>query len=113
MNVIDETLEKLNFKSHEIRLSGLSMGSFVCLALCRFSQISGNLIVGKPLVNIGTIAKHMRLLRPEEFNSISTSWCLMKVIHLVSIKALNHRFLANISKEIIVTNCFCHSIYAT
>ncbi|PTK05053.1 accessory Sec system protein Asp2, partial [Mammaliicoccus sciuri] len=55
INVIDETLEKLNFKSHELILSGLSMGSFG--ALYYGAQLNPQaIIVGKPLVNIGTIA---------------------------------------------------------
>lgn len=49
INVIDETLEKLNFKSHELILSGLSMGSFG--ALYYGAQLNPQaIIVGKPLL---------------------------------------------------------------
>ncbi|MCD2486615.1 accessory Sec system protein Asp2, partial [Staphylococcus aureus] len=52
-------------KSHELILSGLSMGSFG--AFYYGAQLNPQaIIVGKPLVNIGTMAEHMRLLRPEE-----------------------------------------------
>ncbi|WP_285835273.1 accessory Sec system protein Asp2, partial [Staphylococcus aureus] len=59
VNVIEQTLEQLNFNSHELILSGLSMGSFG--ALYYGAQLDPQaIIVGKPLVNIGTIAEHMR-----------------------------------------------------
>ena len=89
------------------------MGSFG--ALYYGAQLNPQaIIVGKPLVNIGTIAEHMRLLRPEEFGTaLDVPVSNEGDTSQASIQALNQKILANISKEIIVTNCFCHSIYAT
>ena len=99
INVIDETLEKLNFKSHELILSGLSMGSFG--ALYYGAQLNPQaIIVGKPLVNIGTIAEHMRLLRPEEFGTaldvlVSNEGDTSQA----SIQALNQKFWQTFQKK--------------
>ncbi|MGT0298709.1 hypothetical protein ACV566_04415 [Staphylococcus aureus] len=65
------------------------------------------------IVNIGTIAEHMQLLNRRVRYSAQRPVDLMKVIAQASIKALNQKFLANISKEIIVTTVFAISIYAT
>lgn len=99
INVIEETLEKLNFKSHELILSGLSMGSFG--ALYYGAQLNPQaIIVGKPLVNIGTIAEHMRLLIPEEFGTaldvlVSNEGDTSQA----SIQALNQKFWQTFQKK--------------
>ncbi|MGW7935020.1 accessory Sec system protein Asp2 [Staphylococcus xylosus] len=67
-NLIIEKLSYLGFNSDELILSGLSMGSFG--ALYYGAQLNpAAIIIGKPLVNIGTIADNMRLLRPEDFGT--------------------------------------------
>lgn len=66
--VIQEKLDELGFESHELMLSGLSMGSFG--AIYYGAKLNpAAVIVGKPLVNIGTIGQNMKLLRPEEFGT--------------------------------------------
>lgn len=66
--VINEKLEYLNFNSEDLILSGLSMGSFGAIYYGAKLDPSA-VIVGKPLVNIGTIGHNMKLLRPEEFGT--------------------------------------------
>lgn len=66
--VITDTLNQLGFKEDDLILSGLSMGSFS--ALYYGAQLNPKGInVGKPLVNVGTIAKNMKLLRPNDFET--------------------------------------------
>ncbi|HEC2150766.1 TPA: accessory Sec system protein Asp2 [Staphylococcus delphini] len=67
-NVIRKSLDTLGFKSDECVFSGLSMGSFG--ALYYGAQMHPKAInVGKPLVNIGTIAENMKLVRPQDFET--------------------------------------------
>ncbi|GGI43475.1 accessory Sec system protein Asp2 [Mammaliicoccus stepanovicii] len=67
-NIIKEKMEYLGFSEKQLILSGLSMGSFA--ALYYGAQLGPlGIVVGKPLVNIGTIADNMKLLRPEEFGT--------------------------------------------
>ena len=66
--IIKNTLDYLGFDAHELILSGLSMGSFG--AIYYGAKLNPTaVIVGKPLVNIGTIGANMKLLRPEEFGT--------------------------------------------
>lgn len=66
--VIQQTLEILGFSYDACIFSGLSMGSFG--ALYYGAQLHPKAInVGKPLVNIGTIAQNMKLLRPQDFET--------------------------------------------
>ncbi|WP_312040236.1 accessory Sec system protein Asp2 [Macrococcoides bohemicum] len=68
VRIIQEKLTYLNLQSHELILSGLSMGSFG--AIYYGAQLNpAAVIVGKPLVNIGTVGQNMKLLRPEEFGT--------------------------------------------
>lgn len=67
-DIISLALEELGFTNDELILSGLSMGSFGALYYGVQMQPSA-IIVGKPLVNIGSIAKNMRLIRPEDFGT--------------------------------------------
>ncbi|QHW35949.1 accessory Sec system protein Asp2 [Staphylococcus ursi] len=66
--VIQQTLATLGFHHDACIFSGLSMGSFG--ALYYGAQLHPKAInVGKPLVNIGTIAQNMKLLRPQDFDT--------------------------------------------
>lgn len=66
--VIQDGLERLGFAPDELILSGLSMGSFG--ALYYGAQLNpAGIVVGKPLINIGTVAENMPLLRPEDFGT--------------------------------------------
>lgn len=66
--VIQDGLTRLGFKKDDLVLSGLSMGSFG--ALYYGAQLDpAAVIVGKPLVNIGTVAESMGLVRPEDFGT--------------------------------------------
>ncbi|UXR74072.1 accessory Sec system protein Asp2 [Staphylococcus sp. IVB6238] len=66
--VIQNRLDELGFENNELVLSGLSMGSFG--ALYYGAQLNpAAIIVGKPLVNIGTVAKNMALVRPNDFGT--------------------------------------------
>lgn len=59
-------MKELGFTSDQVILSGLSMGTFGALYYgCDIR--SHALILGKPLVNIGTVAANERLLRPGGF----------------------------------------------
>ncbi|MFC6118119.1 accessory Sec system protein Asp2 [Macrococcoides bohemicum] len=67
-SVINDKLAYLGFKDDDLILSGLSMGSFG--AIYYGAKLNpAAVIVGKPLVNIGTIGQNMKLLRPEEFGT--------------------------------------------
>lgn len=67
-NVIQEGLDHLGFKQNELILSGLSMGSFG--ALYYGAQLNpAGIVVGKPLINVGTVAHNMPLQRPEDFGT--------------------------------------------
>lgn len=68
LNVIRNALDFLNFESHELILSGLSMGSFGALYYAAQLEPTA-VVIGKPLINVGTIANNMRLLRPNEFGT--------------------------------------------
>lgn len=66
VDVILDKLKLLGFKNSDLILSGLSMGTFG--ALYYASDLRPNsVIIGKPLVNIGTIALNERVLRPNGF----------------------------------------------
>ncbi|MDC6327257.1 accessory Sec system protein Asp2 [Staphylococcus auricularis] len=67
-DIIQQSLERLSFADHELILSGLSMGSFG--ALYYGAQLNPSaIIVGKPLLSLGTVADNMKLLRPEDFGT--------------------------------------------
>ena len=68
IKVIKEALRFLNFKDNDLILSGLSMGSFGALYYATVLEPAA-VIIGKPLINIGTIANNMKLLRPNEFDT--------------------------------------------
>ncbi|MBI5975600.1 accessory Sec system protein Asp2 [Staphylococcus canis] len=91
-SVIQNALKKLNFKSNELILSGLSMGSFGALYYGAKLNPSA-IIVGKPLINIGTVADNMRLRRPEDFGTaLDVLLKNEKSLSASAITRLNKRF---------------------
>ncbi|MEJ7509046.1 accessory secretory protein Asp2 [Staphylococcus simulans] len=91
-NIIKKTLRQLNFDEDDLILSGLSMGSFG--ALYYGAQLNPKaIVVGKPLVNLGTIAKNMRLKRPEDFGtSLDILVAQEKSLNEKSIQNMNRKF---------------------
>lgn len=73
---IKEKLDFLGFQSNQLILSGLSMGTFGALYY-GLDLSPYAIIVGKPLVNLGNIAKGTKWGRPGEF---STSLDLMLLL---------------------------------
>lgn len=90
MDVINSTLQKLHFKPNELILSGLSMGTFGALYYGARLEPSA-IIVGKPLVNLGKIAKGTHLTRPGDF-ATSLDMLLFYEGDLTRAKAMNERF---------------------
>lgn len=66
--VIEDHLKKLNFSTQELTLSGLSMGTFGALYYGSFLE-PHSIIVGKPLVNLGSMAEKHRIIRPNDFST--------------------------------------------
>ncbi|KAF0425077.1 accessory Sec system protein Asp2 [Pediococcus acidilactici] len=66
INLIQSTLKKLGFKSNEVILSGLSMGTYAALYYSSFINPDW-VIVGKPLTSLGEIAANERINRPNNF----------------------------------------------
>lgn len=60
---IKKYLEVLNFSNQDLVLSGISMGSTAALYYAADLD-PGAVIVGKPVVNLGTMAQNERLVRP-------------------------------------------------
>lgn len=90
--VINESLKQLGFSNKELILSGLSMGTYGALYYASY-LLPHAIIVGKPLINLGTMAANLQLKRPDEF---ATSLDLLQLIEGDlsdnSIKALNQHF---------------------
>ena len=68
LNKINQTLEKLGFSKEEIIFSGLSMGTTGALYFSSFYNPYA-VVIGKPLVSLGNIAKKQRLVRPNDFQT--------------------------------------------
>lgn len=66
IDLIQSTLKRLGFKSNEVILSGLSMGTFAALYYSSFLNPDW-VIVGKPLASLGDIAANERINRPDNF----------------------------------------------
>lgn len=66
--VIEAKLDFLGFEQNELILSGLSMGSFGALYYGAHLKPAA-IVAGKPLINIGTVAENMALVRPEDFGT--------------------------------------------
>lgn len=92
VSIINDTLKKLDFKPRDLIMSGLSMGTFGAL------YYSGNfrpkaVIVGKPLVNLGTMALNEKLKRPGGFGtSLDLLLAIEKGSTLESARQLNLKF---------------------
>lgn len=66
--IILQALKKLGFEKNQLILSGMSMGAFG--ALYYGAKIDPKIIIlGKPLINLGNIAKNGRMERPGEFDT--------------------------------------------
>lgn len=90
--VIQNHLEKLNFSNQELILSGLSMGTFGALFYGSMLQ-PHSIIVGKPLVNLGTMAEKERIVRPGGFpTSLDILQSLTGRQDKEAIDALDQRF---------------------
>lgn len=68
VEIIQRTLQRLGFNSNELIMSGISMGTFGALYYGAKLQPHA-IILGKPLINLGTIAINGRLQRPQEFDT--------------------------------------------
>lgn len=90
--VIQTHLNSLGFSNQELILSGLSMGTFGALYHGSFLH-PHSIIVGKPLVNLGTMAEKERIIRPGGFpTSLDLLQSLTGRQDKGGIQALNHRF---------------------
>ncbi|USS87765.1 accessory Sec system protein Asp2 [Fructilactobacillus hinvesii] len=68
VDIIKETLQRLHFKSSELILSGMSMGTFGALYYgARLNPVG--IVLGKPLAELGTIAQNGRVKRPNDFRT--------------------------------------------
>lgn len=94
IEVIEKSLNVLGFDHHQLVLSGLSMGTFG--ALYYGSRLKPHtIVIGKPLVNLGTMAVNSKLVRPGQFETSLDLLCLTyKEISADSISLLNQRFWA-------------------
>lgn len=92
VEVIQTHLGQLGFTSAQLILSGLSMGTFG--ALYYASRLEpGHVIVGKPLVNVGDIAKNEKIIRPGGFpTSLDILKSLTGTLNQGGVESLNQRF---------------------
>ena len=104
--VIQNGLDRLGFKENELILSGLSMGSFGALYYGAQLQPAA-VVVGKPLINIGTVAENMALVRPEDFGTA------LDVLHKnegdltpTAIQRLNQKFWRRFEQEDVSNTTF-------
>lgn len=69
LSVIHQHIDALGLKEDDVIVSGLSMGSFG--ALYYGSQIDAHAIIaGKPIIDLGHLARRGRLVRPDDFFTI-------------------------------------------
>ncbi|USS90020.1 accessory Sec system protein Asp2 [Fructilactobacillus carniphilus] len=68
VNIIKQTLQKLNFKDSDLILSGMSMGTFGAMYYGSRLNPAG-IVLGKPLAELGTIAQNGRVKRPNDFRT--------------------------------------------
>lgn len=96
--VIQEHLDLLGFSKEDLVLSGLSMGTFGALYYANRLE-PGNVIVGKPLVNVGDIADNEQLVRPGGFpTSLDILNSLAGSLTKDAVEQLNQRFWTQFSK---------------
>ena len=90
--VIQHSLDRLGFSNEELILSGLSMGTFGALYYGSFLH-PHSIVIGKPLVNLGSMAEKERILRPGGFpTSLDLLQSLTGGQDLEAIETLNSRF---------------------
>lgn len=63
---IQDALDRLGFTNDDLILAGLSMGTFGALYYAAKTKPHA-VVIGKPLVNVGNIAKNIRLDRPGDW----------------------------------------------
>ncbi len=91
-NAIQEAQKSLGFSEKDVALSGLSMGTFGALYYATMLRC-GNVIVGKPLLSLGNVARNERLLRPGIFpTSLDVLWKECGSLDGAAVDRLNHRF---------------------
>lgn len=96
--VIQKHLDILGFTKEQLILSGLSMGTFGALYYAGALE-PGNVIVGKPLVNVGDIAENERIIRPGVFpTSLDILNLLGGSLTPKAVEYLNQRFWRQFSK---------------
>lgn len=96
--VIQEHLDLLGFSKEQLVLSGLSMGTYGALYYASHLE-PGHIIVGKPLVNVGDIAKNEKIIRPGVFpTSLDILNSLSGSLSADAVETLNQRFWSKFSK---------------
>ncbi|MCP9358459.1 accessory Sec system protein Asp2 [Liquorilactobacillus satsumensis] len=91
-NIIQAALTWLDFNNKQLILSGISMGTFGALYYGSLFQPHA-IIVGKPLLNVGTIAINGKLLRPQDFDTaLDLLQLLLKTDSQSAAVKLNQRF---------------------
>lgn len=115
-DIISSALEWLGFNNDDLILAGLSMGTFGALYYGSMLK-PHSILVGKPLVNIGDIAKNEKLIRPEGFpTSLDILRSMTGGITNEHIEELNNRFwkkfnIADFSDTTIVVSYMKHDDY--
>ncbi|MCD7868901.1 MAG: accessory Sec system protein Asp2 [Clostridiales bacterium] len=75
LSVIQDTLDDLKFDRSQLIFSGLSMGTFGAVYYgCTLSP--HGIVIGKPLMNLGTVAANERRLRPGGFPTSLDVLCM-------------------------------------
>ena len=91
-NAIQEAQRSLGFPEKDVVLSGLSMGTFGALYYATMLHCD-NVIVGKPLLSLGNVARSERLLRPGIFpTSLDVLWKECGSLDGAAVDRLNRRF---------------------
>lgn len=89
--VIRKYMQKLDFQSSEVIMSGLSMGSFGALYYgCRIRP--NTILLGKPLTNIGDVAENDRIKRPGGSSWLDVLYKACGSLSQDAVKELNDRF---------------------
>lgn len=77
VDVIQDTLHRLGFGPHDLIFMGLSMGTNAALYFGA-QLLPRAIVVGKPLPELGTVARNGRLLRPDEFGEAEDMLLLLE-----------------------------------
>lgn len=92
VQIIEDTLNQLDFTHQELILSGLSMGTFGALYYSSNFE-PHSVIIGKPLTNIGSVAEKEKNVRPGGFpTSLDILYSLTGTLGDDGILRLNERF---------------------